>query len=214
MGVLPVTQDQWQTVMGSNPSCFCGSGGGQDVVAGLDTSAFPVEQVSWEDALAFLEELAALKQEREAGRGYRLAGEAEWEYSCRAGTTTAFHYGNSLSSAQANFYGDHPYGGAGQGPYLRHTCKVGSYQPNSFGLYDMHGNVAEWCQDRYDPNYYKASPRRDPQGPARGSERVFRGGCWGSEGRYCRSATRAGNSPHLRINALGFRAALVLSAGQ
>jgi formylglycine-generating enzyme required for sulfatase activity len=110
-------------------------------VKGLDTSDFPVETVSWEDAQTFLARLTALPQEEETGWTYRLPSEAEWEYSCRAGasSSTTFCFGNSLASTQANFNGDYPYGGAEKGPSLGRTCAVGSYRPNAFGLYDMHG---------------------------------------------------------------------------
>jgi formylglycine-generating enzyme required for sulfatase activity len=126
LGVFPVTQAQWQAVMGSNPSWFSPTGNGKEQVKGLDTSDFPVEQVSWEDAQAFLERLTALPQEKEQGWQYRLPSEAEWEYSCRAGasSSTAFHFGSSLSSTQANF--NYPYGGAEKGPYLMRPCRKGT----------------------------------------------------------------------------------------
>jgi uncharacterized protein (TIGR02996 family) len=213
MSIFPVTQAQWQAVMGHNPSFFCATGDGEGEVAGLDTRDFPVEQVSWEDATEFLKKLSALKAEREAGRTYRLPTEAQWEYACRGGvcSSSPFHYGDSLSSRQANFNGDYPYGGADKGPYLERTCKVGSYRPNAFALFDMHGNVWEWCSDWYVQDYYKISPRRDPSGPSNGSSRVFRGGCWGSNGRFCRAAFRYRDSPSYRDPGLGFRVAAVLS---
>jgi serine/threonine-protein kinase len=131
MGRYEVTQAQWQAVMGTNPSDF----------KGCDNC--PVEQVSWDDAQEFIRQMNA----RGDGYTYRLPTEAEWEYACRAGTTTAFAYGDLLSSEQANFDGKHPYGGASKGVYRQKTTLVGSFQPNAFGLYDMHGNVWEWCQD-------------------------------------------------------------------
>jgi formylglycine-generating enzyme required for sulfatase activity len=138
---------------------------------------------------------------------YRLPTEAEWEYACRAGTTTPFHFGKSLSSRQANFDGNHPYGGAEKGPYLARTCKVGSYKPNKFGLYDMHGNVHQWCSDWYDKDYYKDSPAKDPLGPDRGAVRVLRGGSWIVLGRFCRAADRLTNDPGGRDYNMGFRVA-------
>ena len=178
LGVYVVTQAEYEKVMGNNPSWFSAKGDGKDKVKDMDTGQFPVEKVSWDDAVAFCKKLSELPEEKKAGRVYRLPTEAEWEYACRAGTKTAFHYGDSLSSKQANFNGNFPYGGADKGPYLGRTAKVGSYAANAFGLYDMHGNVWEWCQDWYDENYYKNSPKEDPPGPAQGLHRVVRGGGW------------------------------------
>jgi formylglycine-generating enzyme required for sulfatase activity len=162
MGAYEVTQEEYQKVMGTNPSYFSAGGGGAARVAGMDTKRFPVENVSWDDAQAFCRKLSELPAEKKAGRSYRLPTEAEWEHACRAGTTTAFHYGASLTSTQANMYGLSPYGGAKAGPNLQRTEKVGSYRPNAFGLYDMHGNVLEWCQDWFDTTYYRTGPRVDP----------------------------------------------------
>ncbi len=152
-----------------------------------------------------------MAKEKEAGRSYRLPTEAEWEYACRAGTTTPFHYGKSLSSTQANFNGQYPYGGAAKGKYLQRTTTVGSYQPNAFGLYDMHGNVWEWCADWYDGDYYKNSPRQDPENTKAASFRVIRGGGWYFNGWYCRSADRSRSGPASRFHDLGFRVAAVQS---
>src|SRR5204863_6448340 len=133
LGVYPVTQAQYEKVMGNNPSQFRP---GKD---GLDTADFPVENISWQNAKDFCAKLSALPAEKSAGRVYRLPTEAEWEYACRAGTTTPFAFGKALSSDQANFNGTLPYGGAAKGPHLNRPAKVGSYKPNAFGLYDMHG---------------------------------------------------------------------------
>src|SRR5262249_11368647 len=153
-------------------------GGGKDMVKGLATADFPVERVSWHEAVKFCKKLSVRPAEKRARRVYRLPTEAEWEYACRAGTSTPFHFGRSLSSRQANFDGNAPYGGAAKGPWLRRTCKVGSYQPNGFGLFDMHGNLFQWCNDWYGRDYYKDSPRQDPQGPDEGTARIVRGGSW------------------------------------
>ena len=152
-----VTQGQWQAVMGNNPSCFSRDGDGKDKVKDIsdeDLKQFPVEKVSWNDAQEFIKKL----NEKEKGKGYlyRLPSEAEWEYACRGGATSeeecSYHFyfakpTNDLSSKQANFNGDYPFGKADKGPYLGRTTKVGSYPPNKLGLYDMHGNVWQWCED-------------------------------------------------------------------
>jgi uncharacterized protein (TIGR02996 family) len=211
LGGFPVTQGQWLRVRGDNPSYFCATGEGKEAVAGMDTSDFPVEKVSWEDAQAFLEDLAARPDEKEKGWPYRLPGEAEWEYACRGGasSSTPFCFGSSLSSAQANFNGNYPYGDAGKGPWLERTTPVGSYRPNAFGLYDLHGNVWEWCEDWYAEDYYAHSPAQDPLGPSNGSYRVVRGGSWGIFGQNCRAANRGGVSPSFQGYDLGFRVAAV-----
>ena len=145
-----------------------------------------------------------------AGRVYRLPTEAEWEYACRAGTTTPFHFGKSVSSTQANFDGYHPYGGAAHGPFLQRPAAVGSYKYNNFGLFDMHGNVQEWCEDWYDKNYYKNSSLEDPPGPKEGTYRdkpvrVLRGGGWDSIAMVCRSGERSFDQPTRRYHDYGFR---------
>jgi len=198
MGVYEVTQEEYEKVMGANPSHFKN-------VPGQDTRSFPVETVSWDNAVEFCRKLSERLEERQAGRTYRLPTEAEWEYSCRAGTSTPFHYGASLSSEQANFNGGSPYGGAAKGRFLRQTTTVGSYQPNAFGLFDMHGNVWEWCADWYDDKYYQQSLRQNPQGPQTGTARVLRGGSWQDYGWNCRAASRELDGPEGRRNYLGFR---------
>ncbi|HEY7308234.1 MAG TPA: formylglycine-generating enzyme family protein [Gemmataceae bacterium] len=191
LGVYPVTQRQYLKVMGKNPSFFQTKNGG--------SLEHPVEQVRWGEAGEFCKRLSALTEEKKAGRTYRLPSEAEWEYACRAGTTTTFNVGDALSSKQANFNGNFPYGRAEKGPFLGKTAKVGSYPANAWGLYDMHGNVLQWCNDWYDPDYYKKSPKDNPKGPEKGVVSttfgsnffvVVRGGFWLDEGRGCRSARR------------------------
>jgi formylglycine-generating enzyme required for sulfatase activity len=222
LGAYEVTQAQYARLMGKpreggrhnpwNPGARFEPGRG----GSLD---HPIENIRWNHVVEFCKRLTALPEEKKAGRKYRLPTEAEWEYACRAGTTTPFAFGTSLSSKQANFNGRFPYGGAPAGPYLRQTAKVGSYAPNAWGLYDMHGNVAEWCSDFYDPDYYKKSPKRDPTGPAKGVlstdykgfYRIVRGGCWVDEGRACRSAYRFRAMPHDAYQLIGFRVACVLA---
>src|SRR5207249_372936 len=129
-GVHEVTQQEYERVMGTNSSFFSPAGPGKDRVAGLNTARFPAEQVRWHDAVAFCRRLSDLPAEKQAGRVYRLPTEAEWEYACRVRTTTSFHFGDSLSSLQANFNGNHPAGTAARGPFLSRTTAVGSYPPN------------------------------------------------------------------------------------
>jgi formylglycine-generating enzyme required for sulfatase activity len=204
LGLYPVTQRDYGTVTGTDPSLF---------IAQHNWPNYPVEEVRWEDAVAFCEQLSALPEEKAAGRVYRLPTEAEWEYACRAGTTTAFSFGPTASSTQANFSGHHPYDDA-DGPYLQRTSIVGSYLPNAFGLYDMHGNVWEWCADWYCKDYYKSSPAVDPAGPESGEGHTLRGGSWFIVGRGCRSAERCytDEAPVHRTGSVGFRVAMTLRA--
>jgi formylglycine-generating enzyme required for sulfatase activity/serine/threonine protein kinase len=201
LGVHEVTQKQYQMVMGANPSWFSAAGGGKDQVAGMNTDDFPVERVTWNDAVTFCNKLSAAPEERKAGRKYRLPSEAEWERACRGGAPASqpFHFGNALSSKQANSTSDMALG---------RTCKVGSYPKNAFGLHDMHGNVWEWCSDWHNPDYYGKSPRRDPQGHSRGAFRVIRGGGWDNTGLGCRSAIRNKRRPANPNFNVGFRVAL------
>jgi uncharacterized protein (TIGR02996 family) len=209
LGVSTVTQEQYQTLIGHNPSYFSLHGQGQSVVTGLDTRSFPIEQVSWEDAVIFCARLSALPAERQPGRVYRLPTEAEWEYACRgAGTsTTPFHSGRGLSPALANFDGRFPYGEP-PGHFRSHPVAVGSLPPNVLGLCEMHGNVWEWCADWYDSAYYNGSPAVDPTGPSAGDAHVQRGGSWYSSGRLCRSACR-NVAPNPETT--GFRVAMTAS---
>ena len=165
LSVYPVTQEQYHKVLGKNPARFHQENGG--------SPNHPVENVSWEDALLFCQRLAALPAEQSSNLKYRLPTEAEWEYACRAGTTTAFSFGPALVASQANFAGVHA---DRKTSSAQKTCPVGSFPANHFGLFDMHGNVWEWCADWYDGVTYAKSPPRDPQGPTEGTLRVVRGG--------------------------------------
>ncbi len=190
LGADPVTQEQWLMLMGPNPSWFSREGRGQDRVrdiAEAELAQFPVESVSWKDCQEFLARLNA-REKTAGGWTYRLPTEAEWEYSCRGGPVfkedCAFHFylaapSNDLSSSAANFNGKHPAGKGNKGPYLARPTRVGSYQPNRLGLYDMHGNVWEWCEDLYDA----------------GPSRVSRGGSWRGYGSSCLASDRGRGAP-------------------
>ncbi|MEO1522529.1 MAG: formylglycine-generating enzyme family protein, partial [Cyanobacteria bacterium J06633_2] len=186
MGKYPVTQMQWRAVstlpqikerLHPSPSMFKGDD-------------LPIEKISWREAVEFCQRLSL-----HAGKDYRLPSEAEWEYACRAGTTTAYSFGDSITSEQANFNSN-----------VGRTTPVGKYSPNAFSLYDMHGNVWEWCQD-YWHDHYEGAPT---DGSARLERnlfrtRVIRGGSWCSVPGYCRSASRDFSGPDYRFNFIGFR---------
>jgi uncharacterized protein (TIGR02996 family) len=211
LGVFPVTQAQYARVMGANPSAFSRDGRSASVVASVaeaEIAQFPVDSVSWEDAQHFLARLNNLPEERRAGRTHRLPTEAEWEYACRGGSASSgpFSFGKSLSSLLANFDGAYPSEGAEKGPFLARPSRVSAYRPNVFGLYDMHGNVFEWCQDWH--GRYPVGPVTDPTGPADGESRIDRGGAWYFTANICRSAYRDCSSPTGRYSFLGFRVAV------
>ena len=181
--------------MGTNPSRF-------KSVAGQDTSRFPVESVSWNDAVEFCKKLS-----EKDGVTYRLPTEAEWEYACRAGTTTTFHFGSMLNGDKANVNGSNPYGTATKGPFLQRTTTVGLYPKNAFGLFDMHGNVWEWCEDVYDEKAYasRSGTTTDPKATSGSESRVVRGGAWFNVSRSTRSAYRNRYTPDGRTHLVGFR---------
>jgi formylglycine-generating enzyme required for sulfatase activity len=182
MNVTEVTQAQWKTVMGNNPSYFKGDD-------------LPVEMVSWDDAVEFCRRLS-----QKEGKGYRLPTEAEWEYACRAGSTTRFCYGDSDTSlVDYAWYTNNSIG---------KTHPVGQKKPNAFGLYDMHGNVWECCSDWYDAGYYSQSPGDDPKGTSTGQYRVLRGGGWNHVASYCRVAYRYNDTPDNHNYFIGFRLVL------
>jgi sulfatase modifying factor 1 len=195
-GKYEVTQGQWEAVMGNNPSDF--RNGGRDT---------PVEQVSWEDCQAFLKKLCEIEGVAEGT--YRLLTEAEWEYACRVGTQTVFCYGNDIDASMANFDGDFPYGNGCKGQDRRATIKVGSFQPNGWGLYDVHGNVWEWCEDWF--GEYVPGSVTDPLGSPSGGNHVSRGGGWNFSAVYCRSADRYGGAPDYR-GTMGLRLATTTPA--
>jgi formylglycine-generating enzyme required for sulfatase activity len=175
--------------MGKNPSWFKGGN-------------CPVEQVSWEDVQEFLEKLNKLVPELSA----RLPWESEWEYGCRAGTTTPFFFGENITTSQVNFNGNYFYNNSEKGAYREQTVEVKSLPCNNLGLYEMHGNVWEWCQDYYQGDL-SDKPVVDPHGPETGEFRVVRGGSWFDNGGHVRSAFRFRYAPAYRFDRLGFRLA-------
>ena len=192
MGRTPVTQELWGAVLGSAPSHRAGA-------------RRPVENVSWEDAVRFVS-AAGRVVGLPSGYGLALPTEAQWEYACRAGTATPFAFGRTLSAAQANYNGNHPYAGSEPGGFLEETSECGSYPPNAWGLCDMHGNVWEWCADWYGESL---AGGMDPMGPDAGPGRVYRGGSWHSVAEHCRSAFRYYLPPGSHHMFLGFRVAMV-----
>ena len=200
MGKFPVTQSQYEAVMGETPSHFKEDGAHR-----------PVENVSWNDAIAFCEKLS-----QKTKRTYRLPSEAEWEYACRAKTTAPFHFGETISTDLANYRGTdwkiggttYPgnYGSGSKGKYREETTSVGQFPPNAFGLFDMHGNVWEWCADHWHSNY-QGAPTNGNAWIAGGdsNRRLLRGGSWGNNPRYCRSAYRYRLTPIFCNGNLGFR---------
>jgi formylglycine-generating enzyme required for sulfatase activity len=196
LGKYLVTQEQWKAVMGKNPSQFKGPKN-------------PVERVSWDDCQQFLDKLNAKSADR-GGRKFQLPTEAQWEYACRAVSTTRYCFGNEESGL-----GEYAWYNANSGTKVDQDCKthpVGEKKPNAWGLYDVHGNVWEWCADWYDDHedYYAGSPTDDPTGPATGSMRVVRGGSSFSPASYCRAAARGNWPPESRRNFDGgLRVALV-----
>ncbi|MGA2030926.1 MAG: bifunctional serine/threonine-protein kinase/formylglycine-generating enzyme family protein [Thermoguttaceae bacterium] len=209
LGTYLVTQQEYERVMGTNPSEFSATKN-KDKVAGQDTKRFPVEHVSWDDAVAFCRKLSEMPEERSAGRTYRLPSEAQWEYACRAGSIGRYGFSSGRGGVPREYeeheLSDYGWFGDNSGGM---THVVGGKRPSAWGLYDMHGNVWEWCQDWYDKGYYTNSPVDDPGGPPGGSGRVSRGGGWLDPARHCRLAHRAHSEPGYR--GLGFRASQVLA---
>lgn len=190
MGRFAVTQEQYQAVMGNNPSRFKGA-------------KRPVENVSWDQASDFCDKLS---QRTKKSYRYRLPSEAEWEYACRAGTTTPFHYGETITTDLANYYGDNSYSSEPNGKYRQQTTEVGSFPPNAFGLYDMHGNVWEWCLDTWHKDYNGAPIDGSPWLSENDNQAKFlRGGSWANFPRYCRSANRSWLPRGYRDDDIGFR---------
>ena len=193
LGRYQITQEQWELIMGNNPSKFEGR-------------RRPVENVSWEDANTFCKKLSA-----QTGKTYRLPSEAEWEYACRAGSTNPFHFGPTITAEYANYDGRTVYA---EGPYglaREKTTNVGTFPPNAFGLHDMHGNVSEWCQDHWHPNY-EGAPDDGSAWILEGvnEHRIQRGGSWNGPPKFCRSAHRFSNNPRERLENSGFRVVFIV----
>jgi formylglycine-generating enzyme required for sulfatase activity len=192
MGKYPLTQAQYQAIMGNNPSYFKGNNR-------------PVETVSWDDAVRFCQKLS-----QRTGKNYRLPSEAEWEYACRAGTKTPFSFGDNITTDLVNYDGTYPYKSAPKGKYREQTTDVGTFPPtfppNAFGLYDMHGNVWEWCEDDWHENYIDAPTDGSAWNSQSGSNtKLLRGGSWHADAGFCRSASRFRNSRVIRNGSYGFR---------
>ena len=187
VGRFTVTQAQWLAIMEDNPCHFSGPD-------------YPVEMISHHDAISFIEKL----NRHENTEVYRLPTEAQWEYAARAGSQSTYCYGAERSKLSEYAWFQKNSGGT--------THPVGQLEPNAWGLYDMHGNVHEWCSDWFDRNYYAASPVKSPEGPQKGLARALRGGDWGSEDWYCRCAIRSLSSPDRRSPRVGFRVVKMLDA--
>jgi formylglycine-generating enzyme required for sulfatase activity len=208
LGRTEVTQVLWTAIMGGNPSYYA------------RCPECPVDNVSWFDAVLFCNRLSARDGFSPAYAiadsqvswvprtdGYRLPTEAEWEYACRAGTTTPFHTGSCLSTEQANFDGDLPPAGCPDGLNRAEPLDVAGFPANAWGLYDMHGNSHEWCWDWYASYAAAGGDVVDPSGPAAGQRRVTRGGSWSNPAARCRSAKRESQPPTIRYDMIGLRLA-------
>ena len=192
-GKYPIIQAQYQTVMGNHPSYYKGE-------------KLPVENVSWNEAVEFCRKLS-----EKTGKSYRLLSEAEWEYACRAGTTTPFYLGETTTTDLVNYHAYHPYGAAPGGLYRGKTMDVGSFPPNPFGLYDMHGQVWEWCSDRWHNNYDGAPTDGSSWETKTSHYRVLRGSSWECNAVNCRAAYRYNGSVGVSNWLRGFRVAVALA---
>ena len=200
MGKFQITQAQWKAIA-SLPKIKCDLNPNPSNFKGDDR---PVEQVSWEDAVEFCQRLS-----KYTGKEYRLPSEAEWEYACRAGTTTPFHFGDTITTDLANYDGNYTCANGPKGEYRQKTTSVGNFPPNAFGLYDMHGNVREWCQDDWYGNYENASTELNAWFSDISNKKVVRSGSWGDDPDNCRSAIRYDIARVIRKNVIGLRVVCV-----
>lgn len=193
MSKYPVTQEQYKSITGANPSMFKGD-------------QLPVENVSWNNAVSFCEELAT-----KTGKSYTLPSETQWEYACRAGTGTAFYFGDSINSDLVNYNGNYSYGLVHKQKFRQKTLAVGSLMPNPYGLYDMHGNVYEWCLDDWHSNYNGAPDNQNPWFSRSSRWKVVRGGSWNTSPQDCRSTSRSLHMADSACGDIGFRLVLNVS---
>ncbi len=223
IGRYEVTQAEWVATMGSNPSQMKGERLPVECVSWFEILVYcnrrsiaegltpcysingSVDPASWGSVPARANGIWNAAVCDFSAQGYRLPTEAEWEYACRAGTTSATAFGDALDPSQANFDWSKPYNSPAMGAPLRSTVAVGTYAANAWGLFDTHGNVWEWCWDHYADNYYARSPEADPQGAEGGRYRVMRGGSWTNPGYRLRSAARRDEDPFYRDVDNGFR---------
>src|SRR5574341_394347 len=191
IGKYPVTQEQWQSLMGKSSSRFKGA-------------RRPVENVSWQEAGRFCERLS-----RTTGRAYHLPSEAQWEYACRAGTSTPFYFGETLTTDVANYNGEFTFRSEPKGVYRHETTEVGCFPPNAMGMFDLHGNIWEWCSDAWHDNY-EGAPTDERAWELKGDAalRVARGGCWHDTPDVCRSAARLKMAANEGDDIVGFRVAM------
>ncbi|MDD5135450.1 MAG: formylglycine-generating enzyme family protein, partial [Phycisphaerae bacterium] len=193
MGKYEVTQAQYNIIVRTQKECK------------FQGDSLPAENVDWTEVNSFVNNLS-----NKFGLKFRLPTEAEWEYACRAGTNTPFYTGQTINDTQANYDCRGVYGTGIKGIYIGMTTAVGSYRPNAFGLYDMHGNVWEWCSDRYDNKYYDNGDMVDPKGPSGGKRHIIRGGSWKDDPALLRSADRKAWMSGADRKNLGFRVVLEL----
>ncbi len=203
MGKYQVTQAQYQAIMGGNILQRILGNNNNNNPSNFKGEKRPVENVSWDDAVEFCQKLS-----QKTGKIYRLPSEAEWEYACRAGTTTPFYFGETITTDLVNYDGNYNYGSAPKGQYRQQTTEVGSLPPNAFGLYDMHGNVWERCQDHWHDSY-NGAPTDGSAWINDNQYRLLRGGSWLDFPGGCRSANRLRYSAAARNGSIGFRVVLV-----